>query len=188
MKNNRGPLFGSMVLLLTSVIWGLAFVAQSAGMRSVGPFTFQCVRSFLGLLTILPVLILCLPTTVATVPAMCIAFASGLAVDFLAEGTLGLNALSLVPVAFIRKGLVGLIFGMEPFEHKESISLKKYGFAKMSVAILLSLGLFLVIYILAECAFTRPLWFLATRAGVSLLASYAVCILIVNLLTDDARK
>lgn len=58
MKNNRGPLFGSMVLLLTSVIWGLAFVAQSAGMRSVGPFTFQCVRSFLGLLTILPVLIL----------------------------------------------------------------------------------------------------------------------------------
>ena len=139
-------------------------------------------------LTILPVLILCLPTTVATVPAMCIAFASGLAVDFLAEGTLGLNALSLVPVAFIRKGLVGLIVGMEPFEHKESISLKKYGFAKMSVAILLSLALFLVIYILAECAFTRPLWFLATRAGVSLLASYAVCILIVNLLTDDARK
>ena len=63
-------------------------------------------------LTILPVLILCLPTTVATVPAMCIAFASGLAVDFLAEGTLGLNALSLVPVAFIRKGLVGLIFGI----------------------------------------------------------------------------
>ena len=30
----------SLLLLLTAVIWGTAFVAQSVGMDYVGPFTF----------------------------------------------------------------------------------------------------------------------------------------------------
>lgn len=39
---------GNLYLLLTSLIWGTAFVAQSVGMDYVGPFTFNCVRSFIG--------------------------------------------------------------------------------------------------------------------------------------------
>ena len=31
----------SLLLLLTATIWGVAFVAQSAGMDYVGPFTFN---------------------------------------------------------------------------------------------------------------------------------------------------
>lgn len=38
----------SMILLLTAVIWGTAFVAQSVGMDYVGPFTFNCVRTLIG--------------------------------------------------------------------------------------------------------------------------------------------
>ena len=38
------------------------------------------------MLTILPAMILCLPTKVNTLEAMLIAFATGLAVDWLAEG------------------------------------------------------------------------------------------------------
>ena len=34
----------SLILLLTAVIWGVAFVAQSVGMDYVGPFTFTCAR------------------------------------------------------------------------------------------------------------------------------------------------
>ena len=30
---------GNILLLLTAVIWGAAFVAQSEGMKYVGPFT-----------------------------------------------------------------------------------------------------------------------------------------------------
>ena len=56
-KRETRPLFGSLILLLTSVIWGLAFVAQSTGMQRVGPFTFQCSRSFLGLMAVLPVML-----------------------------------------------------------------------------------------------------------------------------------
>lgn len=42
------------MLLLTAVIWGMAFVAQSVGMDHVGPLTFNAVRSYLGFLVLLP--------------------------------------------------------------------------------------------------------------------------------------
>lgn len=43
---------GSLYLLITAVIWGCAFVAQSAGMEFVGPFTYQASRIFLGALAL----------------------------------------------------------------------------------------------------------------------------------------
>lgn len=39
---------GMLLLFLTALIWGFAFVAQSVAMDSVGPFTFGAVRFFLG--------------------------------------------------------------------------------------------------------------------------------------------
>ncbi|MCR4839767.1 MAG: DMT family transporter [Eubacterium sp.] len=44
------------LLFLAAVIWGAAFVAQSAGMEKVGPFTFSTIRFFLGSLVLIPVL------------------------------------------------------------------------------------------------------------------------------------
>ncbi len=44
----------SLLLFLTAVIWGVAFVAQSAGMEHLGPFTYNSVRSLLGGLVLLP--------------------------------------------------------------------------------------------------------------------------------------
>ncbi len=43
-----------MLLLLTALIWGLAFVAQRVGMDHVGPFTFNGVRFLLGASVLLP--------------------------------------------------------------------------------------------------------------------------------------
>lgn len=51
MKNNA-------MLLLTALIWGCAFVAQSVGMDYVGPFTFNCVRCLIGSVVLIPVIIL----------------------------------------------------------------------------------------------------------------------------------
>lgn len=45
---------GSLILLLTAAIWGVAFVAQSAGMDYVGGFTFNCIRSFIGGAVLIP--------------------------------------------------------------------------------------------------------------------------------------
>lgn len=44
----------SLLLLLTAAIWGVAFVAQSVGMEYVEPFTFNCTRSLIGGLVLIP--------------------------------------------------------------------------------------------------------------------------------------
>lgn len=44
----------SFLLLLTAIIWGSAFVAQSVGMDYVEPFTFTFARSIIGGLVLLP--------------------------------------------------------------------------------------------------------------------------------------
>ena len=44
------------LLLLTAMIWGAAFVAQSVGMDYIGPFTFLASRSWLGGIVLLPVI------------------------------------------------------------------------------------------------------------------------------------
>ena len=46
---------GSAQLLLATLIWGCAFVAQSVGMDHLGPMTFQAIRSILAVLALLPV-------------------------------------------------------------------------------------------------------------------------------------
>ena len=46
----------SLILILTALIWGVAFVAQSVGGDSLGPYTFNCIRSFIGALVLIPVI------------------------------------------------------------------------------------------------------------------------------------
>lgn len=46
----------SFLLLLTAVIWGVAFVSQSEGMQHMGPFTFSAARSILGCVVLLPLI------------------------------------------------------------------------------------------------------------------------------------
>ena len=50
----KNKLRGSLSLLLCTVIWGFAFIAQSVGMNLIGPFTFQMVRCFLAVLFLIP--------------------------------------------------------------------------------------------------------------------------------------
>lgn len=52
MKNLKG----SLMLLLAAFIWGTAFVAQSEGMNHISPFTFTCVRNYIGSAALLPVI------------------------------------------------------------------------------------------------------------------------------------
>lgn len=44
----------NLLLLLTAVIWGSAFVAQDVAMDDMGPFTFNAVRMALAVLVLLP--------------------------------------------------------------------------------------------------------------------------------------
>lgn len=46
----------NLLLLLTSVIWGFAFVAQRTSMDHVGPYTFNAIRFLIGGLALLPLI------------------------------------------------------------------------------------------------------------------------------------
>lgn len=53
----KKKLQGSISLLLATVIWGSAFVAQSVGMDHVGPFTFQAIRCAMATVGMLAVIL-----------------------------------------------------------------------------------------------------------------------------------
>ncbi len=44
--------------LITTFIWGTAFIAQDTGMDNIGPLTFNAARFFVGFVTILPLALL----------------------------------------------------------------------------------------------------------------------------------
>lgn len=55
---NRKKLVGTLLLLLTAVIWGGSFVAQSSGGNAIGPFSFSCLRFTIATIAMLPVIAL----------------------------------------------------------------------------------------------------------------------------------
>ena len=58
MQKQQIPLKNSLFLLLAAIIWGIAFVAQSVGMEYVGGFTFNAVRSLLGSVVLIPLILI----------------------------------------------------------------------------------------------------------------------------------
>jgi rod shape-determining protein MreD len=79
------------------------------------------------MLSMLPAMILCIPTSISTAVCMIVAFASGLAVDWLSEGLLGLNAAAAVLVAILRKGLIRFFLGEDIITRNDSFSIRKNG-------------------------------------------------------------
>ena len=151
-----------------------------------------CLCNFLRLsqfvmLSILPAMILMIPIKRGTFVSLIIAFVSALAVDLLSDGLLGLNILALVPVAFARKGIITLVFGEEIFARKEDVSIPRQGFWKMTVAILMVQSLFLLIYLFADGAGTRPAWFNVSRFAASLVSGYMLSLFVIDLLAPERQ-
>lgn len=46
----------NLLLLITALIWGFAFVAQRQGMEYVSPFTFNAIRFAIGSISLLPII------------------------------------------------------------------------------------------------------------------------------------
>ncbi len=58
MQNQAGAFRAELLLLLTAVIWGFAFVAQRVGMGSIGPFAFNAARYLVGAASLIPLLLI----------------------------------------------------------------------------------------------------------------------------------
>lgn len=57
-KDRKKSMVSSMLLMLTALIWGVAFVAQSEGLNYVGAFTLNGSRFLVGGMVLLPYLLL----------------------------------------------------------------------------------------------------------------------------------
>ena len=49
---------GIILLLITAIIWGSSFVAQEIGMKSIDAFTFTGIRTTLGAIALLPIVLI----------------------------------------------------------------------------------------------------------------------------------
>ncbi len=55
---NKNSFKGSLMLLITAFIWGIAFIAQSVGMESIETLTFTGIRTLMGSAVLLPVILI----------------------------------------------------------------------------------------------------------------------------------
>ena len=76
-------------------------------------------------LSILPAIVMCIPVSVSTLASMVIAFATGLSVDVMADGVIGLNALALVPVALLRRTFIRIFLGEDIINRNEDFTFRK---------------------------------------------------------------
>ena len=138
-------------------------------------------------ITILPALILCIPGDMKTPLILLIAFATGLSADLLSEGVLGLNTLSLLPVALVKKTIMRAFFDRDSVERGTGFSFRRNGALKISLALITVISLFLIIYIAADGAGTREFIYNLSRFALSLLSSLIISLVCVHILTEEKR-
>lgn len=166
----------SFGILYTLLVIGQVVLCNYA---SLGPYI---------MLSMLPAMVFCIPTTVSTTMCMLIAFASGLAVDWLSEGIIGLNAAAILPVAWLRNSVIKVFLGEDLITRGDRFSFRKNGFSKISVALFIMIAIYLGIYVFLDGAGTRPRWFNLTRFSVSFLCNYILSLIVTNILAPDDRK
>lgn len=140
------------------------------------------------MLSMLPTMVFCIPLKVSTTMCMFIAFLSGLAVDWLSEGLIGINAAALLPVALARNGIIRIFFGEDLLSRSDSFSFGKFGTVKISAALMTAIAIFLAVYIVLDGAGTRPMWYNLTYFGASLICNWLLALPVTHLLTPDDRK
>ena len=139
-------------------------------------------------LSILPAMVLCIPLSISTPICMLIAFGTGLTVDFLAEGLIGLNTAAILPVAFGRKTLMSIFLGEDLVARGDRFSFRKNGIEKISAALAISYAVFFIFYIALDGAGIRPFWFNVIRFLFSMLLSMILGMITVSSLTYEERK
>ena len=166
---------------VSSIKYILLFLAQAA-LWNYGNFSQYL------LLVFLPAMLLCLPISRSPVHSMVVAFVTGLLLDFLVTGQLGLTSLALVPVALLRRPVIRLVFGSELFARGEDLSFHRQGWQKFVLCVLMLTAVFLLVFLWADGAGTRPLWFNALKFGVSLVASTALGVFVAYLMLEESGE
>lgn len=137
------------------------------------------------LVSVLPVLILMLPLGWGSIPSMLTAFAMGFAVDFFSNGMLGITSFALVPVALVRRFVVGIVFGAEKSARGEEITVERLGIPKAALAALMLCSLYFILFVWVDSAGTYSFLAALLRVILSVLVSTPVCVAVARLLRSQ---
>lgn len=150
------------------------------------------VNNFLSLpqyliLSILPALIVFQSFTSKPVLTMIITFVIAFLTDFFSDGSLGLTAVALLPVAFLRQHIIGFSMGRENLTRDEWLNVQRIGMGRVFFAITIAQALFLAIYIFVDSAGTRSFGFNALKWAISLTAGTLASFMAVSLLSNREK-
>ena len=84
--------------------------------------------------------------------------------------------------------VISLVFGSELFARGEDLSVRRQGWQKFLLSLLMLTAVFLLLYLWVEDAGMHPFWFLAVKFAVSLVASTAVSLLVANLMLEETGE
>ena len=145
----------------------------------IGPFIF---------ISILPAMVLCMPTSRPAWWVLVVAFLAGLAVDGLADGPLGLNAAALLPVAALQKPFIRIFIDEDIVERHYSFSFRSNGYFKIISALAVSVLVFILIYVILDGAGMRSFGFNFLKALLSALSGIVFGIPAIEFLSPYQKK
>ena len=147
-----------------------------------------CQMWHLVYICIRPAMILCQPTSRPTPLVLFIAFLSGLAVDLLADGVIGLNAAALLPVALLQKPLISLLIDEDVVQRHYHFSFFRHGYIRIGGTLLLVIFLFMLTYALLDNAGERNFGFVMLKTFLSSVVSLIFCIAATAVLSPKQQR
>lgn len=153
------------------IFWTLVFLIQLAisDYLNLGTRVYLC---------LIPLIIINVPFSKGPQVTMLMAFGIGIALDILSDGIIGLNAASAVLAAALRKPIYRSFVNADRQDKTEVPTIYGSGILKYIEFLASVTAVYLLTYILLDCAGFRPIGFIALKFIVSLVVDVAVALLI----------
>lgn len=139
-------------------------------------------------ISLLPAMILCMPTARSAGWTMTMAFLIAFATDVLADGVPGLNAIALIPAAACQKYVIKRFIDEDIVERHYSFSLRENGYIKVGIALAILSAIYFILYAIFDCAGTRNIGFILMKILTSWSVSMIFGMVLVNVLCPYQRK
>ena len=145
----------------------------------IGPYIY---------ISMLPAMVLCMPTARPTWRTMAAAFITGILVDGLADGPLGLNAAALIPVAALQKPVIRLVIDEDLVTRHYSFSFHQYGISKLATALCIEQAVYFAIYVIADGVGVRSFGFNLLKFTASFVVSLIFGLICMNILSPRPKR
>lgn len=133
-------------------------------------------------------IILMLPARMGTVPAMIIAFITGLVVDILGNGIPGMTSAALTAAALCRRGAIIAVAPKDFQINDKRSSIESLGIRRFAIYSPILIFIYLLVYILIDNAGFRPAGQCIARLFISLAANTAIMTALFAVCCNDRRK